>query len=202
MGKKATYIRKDALYEQAKIDGYVSRASYKLVELNKRYNLIKKGNTVIDLGSWPGGWIQVASKLVGPEGLVVGADLKELDPQGDDNIRTVVGDLSDAATLSKILALVPSKADAIISDMSPKLTGIKEADRAAASECGDVAFHVATKLLRQGGGFVAKLFKSNEAEQFVKNIKSSFNKVYRCELDSTRKSSNEFYVVGIEFKGK
>ncbi len=197
----SSYNREDRLYKKAKEDGYRSRAAYKLIEINERFKLIRPGDRVLDLGAWPGGWLQVASKLVGDHGRVVGIDLVEIDSIGEANTHTIKGDARDDENTDKAFALAGGKFSAVLSDMSPKLTGIKEADRAGATACAELALFIAEKTLAPGGALVTKVFKSAEAEAFVKTARPRFNKTTRSELDSTRSTSNEFYVIFTGYRG-
>lgn len=195
------YNRKDHLYNQAKSEGYRSRAAYKLVELNNKYKFIKKGSSILDLGAWPGGWLQIASKLIGDNGVAVGVDLVEIEPIVDaPNVKVITGDARDDSTIEQILSLVDGKFDIVLSDMSPKLSGIREVDSVASVACGEIALFVCEKVLKPSGVLVIKLFKSSESDQFIKQSRPRFEKIVRCELDSTRKTSNEFYFVGLNFK--
>lgn len=191
------YNRKDHLYQKAKDEGYRSRAAYKLLEIQKSYGLIRSGDKVLDVGAWPGGWCQVALEIVGRSGEVVGIDLVELDPIDDPRFRSITGDARD------IEELYPGGEpifDSVISDMSPKLTGIKEADQAGTVACAELALWVATKVLKENGSFVVKVFKGGQVEGFVKTARPLFNKLVRTELKSTRNTSNEFYILGLGFK--
>jgi 23S rRNA (uridine2552-2'-O)-methyltransferase len=194
------YDRKDHLYEKAKSEGYASRAAYKLKEIQQKFKLIKQGSRVLDLGCWPGGWLQTASELTGTSGVVVGLDLVAVEISLPSHVFTFQGDIRDSDVLTNAIAQLGGEADAVVSDMSPKLSGIPEVDRAASKGLNQMAFYAATKTLRAGGFFVAKVFKSNEAETFIKEIRPHFESIKRTELDSTRATSNEFYVVGIGYK--
>ena len=195
------YQRKDYLHQRAKDEGYRSRASYKLIELDKRFNLLRSGLKVLDLGAWPGGWLQVVARKLGNSGVIVGIDLQKIEDFGGDNVHLICGDARDEENLQAMLSLAGGRFDLVISDMSPKLTGIREVDSAATVGCAELALYLAQQSLRQGGNLVIKLFKSNDSEQFVKSMRPMFNKVKRVELDATRSSSNEFYVLGFEFAG-
>lgn len=193
------YKRKDHLYQKAKEEGYRSRAAYKLKEIQAAYKIIKNGDLVLDVGAWPGGWIQVALEYVGAQGRVVGIDLVALEPINDPRAMLLQGDARD---LDSALPDPALRFNAVISDMSPKLTGIPEADQAGTVACAELALSVASNFLKKGGNFVVKVFKGREVEGFVKAAKPMFNRVIRSELDSTRNSSNEFYVIGLGFKGE
>jgi 23S rRNA (uridine2552-2'-O)-methyltransferase len=159
------YNRKDHLYQKAKDEGYRSRAAYKLLEIQESYGVIKPGDAVLDVGAWPGGWCQVALELVGSTGSVVGIDLVPLDPIPDERFRSITGDARDIDTL------FPGEEppfNAVISDMSPKLTGIKEADQAGTVGCAELALYVAGKSLKDRGNFVVKVFKGGDVETFVR----------------------------------
>jgi 23S rRNA (uridine2552-2'-O)-methyltransferase len=203
------YNRKDHLYQRAKEQGYRSRAAFKLKELQAAHRLIPKGGSVLDVGAWPGGWCQVALECIGPldrdgqskggPGEVWGIDLQEIEPLADPRCHLITGDARD---LGLLLPRDGMKFDAVISDMSPKLTGIREVDQAATVGCAELALWVARSYLKVGGNFVAKVFKGNETEIFVRSLRPFFNRVVRSELDSTRGTSNEFYVVGLGLEQK
>lgn len=193
-----SYDRKDHFYNLAKSEGFRSRASFKLKELNKKYGLLKPGFKVADLGAWPGGWMQVASQAVGRRGLVVGIDLVEIEDFGQDNVKCITGDVRDDEVIAKAKEMAGGAFDLILSDMSPKLSGIKEVDRYGAVGCAELALWASSQLLKEGGSIVIKVFKSNETEEFIRELRKHFKKVVRSELDSTRKTSNEFYVIGFD----
>ncbi len=192
------YNRKDHLYQKAKDEGYRSRAAYKLVELQQNHKLIQPGSHVLDVGAWPGGWTQVALEFVGPSGSVTGIDLVEMEPINDPRCTLITGDARD---IESYLKNPEMRFDVVMSDMSHKLTGIKEADQAAIVGIAELARYVAQQNLKKGGNFVVKVFKGSEVEGFVKSTRPMFNKVLRSELKSTRNTSNEFYVIGLGFKG-
>jgi 23S rRNA (uridine2552-2'-O)-methyltransferase len=194
------YKRKDHFYLRAKEEGFASRAAYKLQELQKRHRLIKRRYRVLDLGAWPGGWTEVAAGLVGEAGLVVAVDLAQLNMADYPQVHCLRGDAGDEAAISHAADLVGGSFDVVLSDMSPKLTGIREVDDLATTDCAQTALCAAQMVLKSGGGFVAKLFKCQQAEQFVKSARPLFNRLVRNELSSSRQSSNEFYVVGIGFR--
>ncbi len=192
------YKRKDHLYQRAKEAGYRSRAAYKLLELQKRYSIIRPADSVLDVGAWPGGWTQAALSILGPQGVVYAVDLVALEPLDDPRCHLLCGDARD---LDQLLPDPSLRFNAVISDMSHKLTGIREADQAATVATAELALYVAQRSLQRGGNFVVKVFKGGDVEGFVKNARPMFNRVVRAELESTRQTSNEFYIVGLGFKG-
>lgn len=200
------YQRKDHLYNQAKSEGYRSRASYKLMELDKKYKLIKSGSKVLDLGCAPGGWMQVLLEKCSNQGLVIGVDLEEILPfKLGPKIKKLPiflkGDITSEEIQNEVTSYCPEGVDLVLSDMSPKLSGIAIRDMVRSVELVEMAFNVASKLLKPGGNFIAKIFPSQDAEELAKKIKPSFKSFARQNLDSSRKTSNEFYLVARDYKG-
>lgn len=189
------YERKDAFYKKAKQEGYRSRAAYKLLELNKQFHCFTRGNRVIDLGSWPGGWVQVAASLVGKTGHVIGIDLVALDPLPLSNVTLLQGDATALAQQQQMLALLSEAADVVLSDMAPKLSGIKEADEARAMELCRAAFACAQALLRPGGTFLLKVFMGPEYKAFLAELRAAFATVKIARPEATRKGSAETYIL-------
>ncbi len=202
-----SYNRKDHLYQKAKSEGYRSRAAYKLKELQQKYRFIQPGFSVLDLGCWPGGWLQVAGELVTPSGVAAGVDLQPLEDLAQlqnesPAIKFVAGDARDAPVQQQLFAFAGGKFDVVLSDMSPKLSGISEVDRSAAVGLAELALAISKKCLKTGGVLVIKVFKGNETEEFYRKLlQPAFEKTVRVELDATRKTSNEFYLFARNFKG-
>ncbi|MBN8548399.1 MAG: RlmE family RNA methyltransferase [Deltaproteobacteria bacterium] len=196
------YDRKDKLYQRAKEEGYRSRAAFKLIELDKKYKLLRSGIKVVDLGCWPGGWLQVVAGRLGTQGVAVGIDLVETIPFSEPNVHVVTGDAREDVNIEKVRSYAPEGFDLLLSDMSPKLSGIKEADQAGTVACAELALWGAQTLLKKGGSFVCKVFKGNETELFYRAARPAFEKLQRSELDATRKTSNEFYLIGTGYKGQ
>lgn len=195
------YQRQDHLYERAKDEEYRSRAAYKLIELNKRFRLMPRGACVLDLGAWPGSWLQVAKKSVGEDGIVVGIDITPLEPMHDPGIHVLTRDATDPELCDDLLKISGRPFGVVLSDMSPKLTGIKELDRARIEVCANAALDIALRVLAPGGHFVVKLFQSPEADTFAKKATKAFARSTRVGLDATRRSSTEWYFVGQQLKG-
>ncbi|MGH8007997.1 MAG: SAM-dependent methyltransferase, partial [Candidatus Binatia bacterium] len=150
--------------------------------------------------SWPGGWVQVAAALVGKKGLVVGIDLVELEPLPLENVTLLQGDATDPAQQQKVLALLGGPADVLLSDMAPKLSGIREADEARVMELCRVALACAATLLRPGGTLVLKVFMGPEYKMFLAELRAAFTTVKATRPEATRKGSAETYVLATGWK--
>lgn len=190
----------DPFVKQAQKDGYRSRASYKLIELNEKDRLIRPGMLVMDLGAAPGGWSQVAGRLVGEKGRVLATDILPMDPVR--NVEFIQGDFTEESVFNQILdALRGEKPDLIISDISPNLSGIDSADQAASMYLVELALDMARKVLKPGGNFVAKVFQGSGSDAYLKELRSSFGKVSIRKPEASRSRSREIYVVAKGFKG-
>ena len=188
-----TYKAQDSYYKKAKQEGYRSRAAYKLLELQQRFRLMRPGDVVVDLGAAPGGWLQVAAKFVGQSGKVIGIDLQPIDTLREPNIIFFQGDIRSPEILKKIPELVHDKADCVLSDLAPRLSGIRDADAARCLELNRTALTVAAALLRPGGSFLAKGFVNQELHTFTLELKQHFHSVQRTRPEATRQGSSEFY---------
>lgn len=195
------YNRKDSYYHQAKAEGYRSRAAFKLKELEQKFSLLRPGTRVLDLGCWPGGWVQVAAKRVGPKGKVVGIDLVQTEPLPYPQVSLFEGDVRDEEILQKAEDIAGGKFDVVVSDMSPKHTGIKEVDQAGTAHCVELAYWVSTQVLKNGGSLLMKAFPSGDLDRFLPELKQAFKRFQRIGLKSTRKTSKEFYICCSGYKG-
>jgi 23S rRNA (uridine2552-2'-O)-methyltransferase len=196
------YNRQDSYYKQAKREGYRSRAAYKLIELGRRFRFFKPGDLVVDLGAAPGGWLQIAAKSVAPNGKVIGVDLQPIEGFHDPNIIFVQGDITSPETEQKIHALLGAHAHCVISDLAPKLSGIRDADAARCLELNQQALRVATRLLRPGGNLLLKGFISDDLHAFTVELKKFFRLVDRTRPEATRQASSEFYFCAKDFCAK
>lgn len=194
------YERKDAFYQKAKREGYRARSAYKLLELSREFHFLQPGNRVIDLGSWPGGWAQVVAELVGPTGKVIGIDLVALDPLSQAHVTLLQGDATEAAQQEKIRAGLGGPADVLLSDMAPKLSGIKEVDEARAMDLCRAALACAWVLLRPGGTLLLKVFMGAEHKKFLAELRTAFTTVKTTRPEATRKGSAETYVFAAGLK--
>jgi 23S rRNA (uridine2552-2'-O)-methyltransferase len=189
------YQRRDSYYARAKAAGYRSRAAYKLLQLSNRYHVIRPGDHVVDLGAWPGGWLQVAGELAGSHGRVVGVDVQPIDPIGPLHVSTIVGDVRDGAVEQTVRERCGGRVDVLLSDLAPKLSGVRDRDAARASELGDVALEVAQRLLAPGGRLVLKLFAGAEAGALMATARRAFQRVKLTKPEASRKESSEIYLV-------
>ena len=187
------YNRQDSYYKKAKQEGYRSRAAYKLLELQQKFRLLRPGDYVIDLGAAPGGWLQVAAKIVGAHGKVIGVDLQAIAPLPQQNIVLVQGDITAPEIQEQITQLLNGRAHCILSDLAPHLSGIRDADAARCLELNQTALDVATKLLRPNGALLIKSFINNELQSFTQALKTHFRSVQRTRPEATRTASSEFY---------
>jgi 23S rRNA (uridine2552-2'-O)-methyltransferase len=183
----------DPFVKRAKADGYRSRAAYKLLELQERYRLMKTGDKVIDLGAAPGGWLQVSAKIVGPSGQVIGVDLQPIAPLSERNVILLSGDIREEEMHRRVAELLGGRADCLLSDLAPKLSGIRDADMARCLELNRIALAVACQLLRPGGVLLVKNFISDDLQLFTNELKQYFSAVQRSKPEATRQGSSEFY---------
>jgi 23S rRNA (uridine2552-2'-O)-methyltransferase len=188
------YDRKDATYHAARKAGLRSRAGIKLEDLDARFRLLAPGRRVADLGCWPGAWLQVASKRVGPAGRVAGVDLVAVEPLGLANVTTIAGDAGDPEVQEKLLAALGGEVDVVLSDLSPKLTGIRAQDEAREEALVEVAIDFASRVLVADGRLLLKLFSRVE-QSMTKRLREEFRTVTAWRPPSTRKGSSEIYVV-------
>jgi len=195
-----TYERKDAHYRRARAEGYRARSVYKLTELDRRWRLLRRGDAVIDLGAWPGAWLQLARERVGAEGRVVGVDLARIDKLPAPNVAVVVGDVRDPATVDTLLERLGRPADVVLSDLAPKLTGIRATDEARSQELNETTLALLPRLLAPGGRFVMKTFMSGDFEATLRATRALFDEVKTTRPDGTRRGSSELYVIGLGFR--
>ena len=194
--------QKDDYYNRAKQQGYRSRAAYKLKQLDEEANLINEGNTVVDLGAAPGGWLQVAKELAGERGTVIGVDLQRIKPI--DGVETIRGDMTEAETRKEIIEAVgggdtnasgDGGADVVISDMAPNMTGEYSLDHARSVYLARTAFETSLELLAPGGDFVAKVFEGPDTDDLRSDIDEEFEYVRTIHPKASRDSSSELYMV-------
>jgi len=190
-----SYDRKDAPYRQAKAAGYRARSAYKLIQLDDRFRLLRRGDLVADLGAWPGAWLQVAAERVGPRGRVVGIDLVAIEPLRSPNVTCVVGDVRDPTAIATVRDHLGGPASVVLCDLSPKLSGVRATDDAIASELTSAALDATALLLRPHGRLLVKLFMSPDYAAHVARLKTSFAEVRTTRPEASRRGSSELYAV-------
>jgi 23S rRNA (uridine2552-2'-O)-methyltransferase len=195
--KNRTWIKqhvKDPYVKQSQLDGYRSRASYKLLEIVEKGRYIKPGMVVVDLGSAPGGWSQVAAKLVGHKGCVVAVDILPMDPVA--GVSFIQGDFTEEKILNQLLGEIGNRpVDLVISDMAPNLTGMKAVDQPAMIYLAELAVDLVQQVMTDDGIFIAKLFQGEGFDEFVRNTRTVFNVVSLKKPDASRSKSREVYLV-------
>jgi len=199
----ARYERKDHLHQRAKKEGLRSRAAYKLEEVQKGSKLLSKGQRVFDLGCWPGGWLEIAGALVGPRGRVVGVDRALVDPVIPlAQVSAIVGDL-EAPEIADALreSLGAERADVVLSDAAPKLTGVRETDRANEERLLEAIEGLLPQLLTVGGSLLIKILEGPEAQTIDRRMRKSFERAKTLKLQSTRKGSSERYLIARGYRG-
>ncbi|HKQ71978.1 MAG TPA: RlmE family RNA methyltransferase [Polyangiaceae bacterium] len=193
------YERKDAHYKRAKAEGLRARSAYKLIELDDRYRLFRKGDRVVDLGAWPGGWCQVAVDRVGPSGRVIGVDQVELEALPARNVQLIVGDVRDAAVARDLTSRLGGLADVVLSDVAPKLTGVRDVDEARCSEVVDAVVELLPRVLKPGGRALLKLFMNGAYRAHLTRLEVMFEQVRVTRPEASRRGSAELYVLGSDF---
>ena len=185
---------RDHYVQKSRTEGYRSRASYKLVELDKKDKLLRPGMTVVDLGSAPGGWSQVVADKVGSNGRVIASDILPMDTIAD--VAFIQGDFTDDAVFEEIMAAMnAAQADLVISDMAPNMSGIRAVDQPAAMYLVELALDLAARVLKPGGNFVAKIFQGEGFDELLKEARERFDRVAIRKPDASRSRSREIYLV-------
>ena len=192
--------KRDYYYRKAKEEKYRSRAAYKLFQAVEKYHFIRNGDVVIDLGAAPGGWVQAARKIVGNKGFVVGVDLKPIEPFPQKYVRTIIGDINEPETTQKILELLPRKADVVISDASPNISGIWEVDHACQIDLSHQALKISLETLRPSGNFFVKVFQGDMLNDFVEKMKKHFEVTRIIKPKASRAKSSEIFILGMHLK--
>ena len=189
----------DVYVRKSKSDGFRSRASYKLLEILESKPLIRRGDTVVDLGCAPGGWSQVAKAAVGNEGSVIGVDVLEMSPIPQ--IEFIQGDFSEKQVLDLLCSKLENKSvKLVISDMAPNITGVSAIDLPAHYELVDLALEFCLVQLSEGGHFIIKLFQGSGFDSAVNDIRKFFKKIKLIKPEASRKKSREVYLLGEYFR--
>lgn len=201
MGNKWQVEKKNEhFYKLAKTEDYRSRASFKLKQLDKKFKIIKTGNTVVDLGCAPGGWSQVALEKVGEEGLVVGIDLNKMKPFKEENFHGIRGDFTKEEHQNEIIKIIGGKTDVLMSDASPSLTGIKSIDQLNSYDLLESSIEISDLILKNKGNLVLKAFQGSEYKPFLDKLRKKFRLLKTNKPVASRKKSAEIYIIGMGFK--
>ena len=190
----------DEFVRRARADGYRSRASYKLIEINDKFQLMKNGMTVVDLGAAPGGWTQVAVKEVGSKGAVFALDVLPMDPVPGSVI--IEGDFTEQEVLEQLItALDGLEVDLVISDMAPNLSGMKDIDQPRAMYLVELAMQFAEEVLKPGGCLLVKCFEGEGIDTIRVFFRNNFRQLSNFKPKASRGRSREIYILGRGFKG-
>lgn len=191
----------DEYVKRAQRDGYRARAAYKLIEIDGRDHLIKPGMTIVDLGSAPGSWSQVAVQRLKGQGKVIALDLLEMQPVS--GVQFIQGDFREQAVLDQLEAALGGKpVDLVIADMAPNISGISDVDQANAMYLTELALDFSYKWLKPGGQFLVKVFNGSGFEEIVRNMRQGFDKVATRKPKASRDRSSEVYLLGTGRRNK
>lgn len=189
----------DHYVKQSQKDGWRSRASYKLLEIQEKDHIFRPGSKVVDLGAAPGGWSQVAVQLVGEQGRVVASDILPMDAIA--GVDFVQGDFTEESVLEQILATIGAdKVDLVISDMAPNMSGALSVDQPNAMYLVELALDLSRQVLRRGGVFLTKVFQGEGFDEYLKDMKTSFDKVQTRKPQASRARSREVYLLASGFR--
>ena len=193
---------KDHYFKKAKKENFLARSVYKLEEIDKKFKVLRKGDRVLDLGYHPGSWTQYVSQVVGDEGKVVGADIKPINKKllGPKNIVLFEKDVFEVEGPEDFGE--EKHFDVVISDMAPNTTGVRSVDQDRSMALIEKIYEILPVTLRPSGNLIFKIFDSNDAQDFIRSLNSSFDKVSKLKPKSTRSISKEFFVIGLGYKGE
>lgn len=190
---KLDAAKKDVYRKRAKKDGLRSRSAYKLLQIDSKYQIFENVRTVVDFGCSPGGWLQVASEKIGSDSFILGVDIAPVEKVN--NIKTVVIDVREKNVAEVILSNLPRAADAILSDMAPNLSGIWDLDHAQQIDLTSKVIEMMPKILKKGGIAVLKVFDGEMLEEFLQEVRLSFENVKLAKPEASRTQSSEIYLV-------
>ncbi|MHB1134734.1 MAG: RlmE family RNA methyltransferase [Chloroflexota bacterium] len=190
---------RDRFFRQAKAEGYRARSAYKLLELDAKFRLLGPGKAVLDLGAAPGSWTQVALQRGGGQGRVVAVDLQEIAPLA--GATTLQGDIGAPEVQAAMAAALPRGADVVLSDVSPKVSGIAITDHARSIELAEASLAVAERFLKPGGSFAVKIFMGEDFNAFLARVRQRFAKVHAFQPEASRDESRERYIIGLGYRG-
>jgi len=188
----------DEFVARAQQEGYRSRATYKLLEINEKDKLLKRGMTVVDLGAAPGGWSQIVADIVGDEGMVVALDILPMDPLP--GVEVLQGDFQEEEAFNRLLATLDGRpVDLVMSDMAPNMSGMRSVDQPRAMYLCELTLDLARSVLKPGGNMLLKLFQGEGSDEFVKECRKNFRKVVIRKPAASRARSREVYVLALNY---
>lgn len=195
-----TFKVKDHFFHKAKKENFLARSVYKLEEIDERFKILKKDDNVIDLGYHPGSWIQYTAQKILPNGMVIGADVRDINNKllNLKNVRLFQKDVLTIETMEELG--VSDQFDVVLSDMAPNTTGIQSVDQVRSLNLVEMVFFLLPKFLKPGGNVVVKVFESNDAQLFLKEQKKHFSEFHYLRPKSTRSVSKEYFVIGKNFR--
>ena len=186
----------DEFVKRAQKEGYRARAAYKLIEIDDKDKLIKPGMTIVDLGSTPGSWSQVAVQRLKGQGKVIALDI--LDMTGIAGVTFIQGDFREEAVLKQLQEAINNKpVDLVIADMAPNISGVKDVDQAGAAYLTELALEFSSEWLKPGGNFLVKVFIGSGFDEIVKTMRLRFDKVVTRKPKASRDRSSEVYLLGL-----
>ncbi len=185
--------KRDHYRNLARENGYRSRSAYKLIQLNLKYKLFRNGDVVVDIGCAPGGWLQVLAENVGNQGKIIGVDLHTVEPLK--NVLLMQGNVEDAKLAGNLLEIAHSYFDALLSDLSPRVSGIWQYDHERQISLSLNALHLAFKILRGGGSAIFKIFEGEMVNEFREEVSNNFATIMVSKPKASRQESSEYYIV-------
>jgi 23S rRNA (uridine2552-2'-O)-methyltransferase len=189
----------DQYFQKAKKEGYRARSAYKLLQIQKKFHIVRRGDTVVDLGAAPGSWSQVVTNIVGERGQVIALDLQPIEPIS--GVTALEGDMTDPDVQAQVIALAGGKANVVLSDAAPSTTGIKLRDHVISIQLARAAFEVAKRLLVSRGNLVLKVFEGEDLPALIHDVKLAFHPVKVHTPPATRNESWESFIVAKGYKG-
>ena len=190
----------DEFVRRSQVEGYRSRAVYKLKEIDEKDKLIKPGMTIIDLGAAPGGWSQYAAELLKGNGRVIALDLLMIEPEIE-GVEFIQGDFREDVVLEQLMTVIDSdQADLVFSDMAPNMSGVKTVDIARAMYLADLTLELSKETLKPGGAMLVKLFQGEGFEEYLRSLRQAFGKVTMRKPKASRSRSKEIYALATGFK--
>ena len=191
---------RDTYFQKAKEEGYRARSAYKLKQIQDKFHVIRRRDTVVDLGAAPGSWSQVLVELVGARGRVIALDLQEMEPI--EGVTMIQGDMVDPDVQEQVMRLTKGRCNVVLSDAAPSTTGIKLRDHVISMELARAAFTLAQRILIPGGNMILKVFQGEDLPPLIRDVKLRFHPVKVHTPPATRNESWEAFIVAQKFKSK